>query len=95
MSGKESHRFFSRKDCEYFPCHKNAGAGDFNCLFCFCPLYYIDECGGKYKYTKSGVKDCSQCLIPHDPDGYAGITERIKQANEERSAAVLGKKAKT
>ena len=36
--GKE-YSYFSHKKCEFFPCHKNADPDDFNCLFCYCPLY--------------------------------------------------------
>lgn len=37
----------------------------FNCLFCFCPLYLKGaECGGNFRYTEKGVKDCSQCMFP-------------------------------
>lgn len=35
------------------------------CEFCFCPMYYIRDCGGKYEILNGGVKDCSDCLIPH------------------------------
>lgn len=34
---ENSHRFFENRECKYFPCHK--GLEDFNCLFCYCPLY--------------------------------------------------------
>lgn len=38
--GKE-YSYFSHKKCEFFPCHKNADSEDFNCLFCYCPLYML------------------------------------------------------
>ena len=31
--------YFSHRKCEFFPCHKNADENNFNCLFCYCPLY--------------------------------------------------------
>lgn len=34
-----SYRFFQNKECEYFPCHKTENEEEFNCLFCYCPLY--------------------------------------------------------
>ena len=40
--GKE-YSYFSHKKCEFFPCHKNADPDDFNCLFCYCPLYALGE----------------------------------------------------
>ena len=33
--------FFSNRECEYFPCHKGADPENFNCLFCYCPLYAL------------------------------------------------------
>jgi Zn-finger protein len=59
-------RFFRHTECEFFPCHKTNAPEDFNCLFCFCPLYALGEkCGGNYQYTERGVKDCKNCLTPH------------------------------
>ena len=41
--------YFSNKECEYFPCHKGADPENFNCLFCYCPLYALgDKCGGNF-----------------------------------------------
>ena len=39
-----SFSFFSNKECEYFPCHKNVNVNTFNCIFCFCPLYNYEHC---------------------------------------------------
>ena len=67
---QNDHSFFQNKDCQYFPCHKT-DRDDFNCLFCYCPLYALgDRCGGNFRYTEKGVKDCTNCLIPHSPNGY-------------------------
>ena len=42
----KEYAYFSHKKCEYFPCHKGADPEDFNCLFCYCPLYALgDKCG--------------------------------------------------
>ena len=50
---------------------------DFNCLFCYCPLYALGEdCGGNFTYYK-GVKDCTDCLIPHSRNAYDYITSRF------------------
>ena len=58
--------FFQHKECEFFPCHKTHAPQDFNCLFCYCPLYALGEdCGGIYHYNDKGIKDCSACLLPH------------------------------
>ena len=66
MKEYERASFFQHKECEYFPCHKVENVEDFNCLFCYCPLYALgDKCGGNFTYTDKGIKDCSDCLIPH------------------------------
>ena len=58
--------FTQHKTCEFFPCHKTEHPEDFNCLFCYCPLYTLgSHCGGNFVYLDSGVKDCSNCLVPH------------------------------
>ena len=78
-----NYAFFQNKDCEYFPCHKCADAENFNCLFCYCPLYALgDSCGGIFTYTEDGIKDCSACLLPHDKDGYKYVLSKIPTLNE-------------
>lgn len=57
--------FFQNRECEYFPCHKTENVNKFNCLFCYCPLYGRSDCGGKYVILENGIKDCSNCLLPH------------------------------
>jgi len=67
---------FTNHKCEFFPCHDIEDAvyvhnprTDFNCLFCYCPLQFL-ECPGPYNvFTDSnGItrKDCTHCTIPHD-----------------------------
>lgn len=75
-----SEKFFCNRECPYFPCHATAKPEDFNCLFCYCPLYALgSRCGGNFHYTKDGIKDCSACLIPHSRGGYEYILERFPQ----------------
>lgn len=77
---EHSHRFFQNRDCEYFPCHKVSSDSDFNCLFCYCPLYTLgDKCGGNCRYTDTGIKDCSGCLLPHSPKGYDHINAKFPE----------------
>ena len=53
----KEYAYFSHKKCEFFPCHKNADPDDFNCLFCYCPLYLLgDECGGNFEYLPKVLK---------------------------------------
>ena len=58
--------FFQNRQCRYFPCHETDDIDSFNCMFCYCPRYYLGEkCGGNFEYSKSGIKSCSNCIIPH------------------------------
>ena len=80
---KNSYCFFQNKDCAYFPCHKVKDDSNFNCLFCFCPLYALgDRCGGGFSYTENGIKDCSGCLKPHRRESYDRIMEKMPQVLE-------------
>jgi Zn-finger protein len=76
---KPSYRFISNPDCRYFPCHKTSRPEQFNCLFCFCPLYFLDQCGGRFTRLKSGHKDCSRCMIPHTPEGYDYVLKKLRE----------------
>lgn len=76
----ENYKFFNHKDCEYFPCHKVSNPEEFNCLFCYCPLYCLGkDCGGNFSIN-NGVKDCSKCTLPHGKDSYSFIMKKIKDA---------------
>lgn len=61
-----SSRYFSNTSCEYYPCHPNAKPENFSCLFCYCPLYGLKDCGGSPSYLPNGIKDCTNCLRPHE-----------------------------
>ena len=71
--------YFSNFACSAFPCHKAADREDFNCLFCYCPLYPLENCGGNPQFTASGVKDCSNCLLPHKAKNYRYSVEKLMQ----------------
>ena len=71
--------FFQNRDCEYFPCHQGIPETEFNCLFCYCPLYPLGaDCGGNCRYTENGIKDCSFCVRPHIRDNYDEIIGSMK-----------------
>ena len=70
---KNSFRFFKNPECDHFPCHETSETDDFNCLFCYCPLYHFDDCGGNHTFTDNGLKNCSRCLLPHRANGYEYI----------------------
>ena len=83
MSRKNDCTFFSNKECQYYPCHKVAEGSDFNCLFCYCPLYALgDQCGGSFTYLDNGIKDCSGCLKPHRRENYDKIMEKMPMVME-------------
>ncbi len=75
----ENFKFVQNRKCEYFPCHDVKNEDEFNCLFCFCPLYVLkDKCGGNFFYN-DGIKDCSKCTIPHSKGGYDYIMSKMKK----------------
>ncbi|NJL70258.1 MAG: hypothetical protein HC888_00995 [Candidatus Competibacteraceae bacterium] len=59
---------YTNTSCEFFPCHKGVKPKEFNCLFCYCPLVFL-ECPGPYEVftDANGLKrkDCSNCTLPH------------------------------
>ena len=74
----EHYKFFQNRECEYFPCHEGIKIEDFNCLFCYCPLYALGQnCGGIFHYLENGIKDCSKCLRPHCRESYDRIMNQM------------------
>ncbi|MCL1996130.1 MAG: cysteine-rich small domain-containing protein [Defluviitaleaceae bacterium] len=74
---ENSYKFFSNKKCEYFPCHKLPDGNEFNCLFCYCPLYSLgDKCGGTFEY-QNNIKDCTDCHLPHMPEYYDIVIQKL------------------
>lgn len=88
--GDKAYSFFSHRRCEYFPCHPTGDPENFNCLFCYCPLYALGRaCGGNFRYTEKGVKNCSHCTLPHRRESYGYIIAKLREmvrqmAEEER-----------
>lgn len=75
---ENSFRFYRNTACKFFPCHKVENDEDFNCMFCYCPLYLMEDCKGNPKFT-NGIKDCSNCLVPHRPSGYDHINNMLRE----------------
>lgn len=73
----KKHQFFENQECEFYPCHLDMDK--INCLFCYCPLYTTD-CGGDYNNI-AGIKDCSQCTLPHQIGGYEFILEGLTKTD--------------
>lgn len=79
----DNYKFFSHKECEYFPCHKVKDTESFNCLFCYCPLYALgNKCGGNFRYNDRGIKDCTGCIIPHKKESYEYIVEKFGEISK-------------
>ena len=78
---ENSFRFFNNRACKYFPCHAASDPENFNCLFCYCPLYLLgDKCGGHFKYTGAKkTKNCEDCRLPHIPEYYDTIITKLRE----------------
>lgn len=84
----KNYSFFSHKSCEFFPCHETNDPDNFNCLFCYCPLYVLgDKCGGNFIRTNTGVKDCSRCRLPHERGSFGYVTENFSRIQTAMSLA--------
>lgn len=83
-----NYKFVQNSKCEFFPCHEGIKEEDFNCLFCYCPLYALkDKCGGNPVFLEDGTKDCSNCTVTHIRDtSYSHVMSKIMDILE------LGKK---
>lgn len=83
-STEEHHyAFFCNRECEYFPCHRTEHPESFNCLFCYCPLYALGhKCGGNFRYSDKGIKDCTNCMLPHSEKGYDYILSKYPEIRE-------------
>lgn len=81
-----SYKFVQNKECPFFPCHK-LEENQFNCMFCYCPLYLLKEdCGGNYVYLENGIKDCSNCVLPHIKEkGYQHVMSKMDLVIERAS----------
>ena len=69
-----SHAFFANTACKYYPCHD--GIEEINCLFCFCPLYRLENCPGSprmIEFSGRQIKDCSACTFPHRAENYEKV----------------------
>lgn len=72
--------FFQNTACEYFPCHTGVPEEEFNCLFCYCPLYCLGrDCGGDFEILSSGIKSCMGCRVPHRAEGYGHMTDKLRE----------------
>jgi Zn-finger protein len=79
----KEYKFTQNRNCEYFPCHK-IKEDEFNCLFCYCPLYVLkDKCGGNPQFFEDGTKSCKNCVKPHMKEtGFDFIMGNIRKIIE-------------
>jgi len=76
---ENSYRFFKNTECRYYPCHK--GVDELNCLFCYCPLYRLENCPGQFTMIESNgktIKSCLDCTFPHKHENYDKIIAILK-----------------
>ncbi|MBR6404053.1 MAG: metal-binding protein [Eubacterium sp.] len=79
---ENSYKFFENKDCKYHPCHKDID--EINCLFCYCPMYYLKSCPGTPEYIERAgktIKNCTNCTFPHKAENYDKVIAVLKHAN--------------
>lgn len=84
----ENYKFFQHKKCEYFPCHANIAEEEFNCIFCYCPLYGFESCGGNNTF-KDGIKICTNCTNPHWKKNYDSIINKLIEVNNKNKIPSL------
>jgi Zn-finger protein len=41
-----------------------------------------DKCGGNFSYTKNGIKNCSECTLPHTKGGYEHVMSKMSLVME-------------
>lgn len=71
MKDIPNYKHFQNTKCEYYPCHNLKEGEEINCIFCYCPLYLLgDKCGGTFTILDNGIKDCSNCMVPHKDYDY-------------------------
>lgn len=83
---QNSSKFFANTSCSYFPCHEGLDEGEFNCLFCYCPLYAKNPCPGNPTFIKKEdgriIKRCTDCTFPHKPENYERIMRLLRTKKE-------------
>ena len=86
MADSKGYQFFQNRQCEYFPCHEVEKEEDFNCLFCYCPLYQKERCLGhpSLLLNEKGqkIKDCSKCELVHRREMYDAVIRALAERDE-------------
>ena len=74
-----SDRFFANTECRFYPCH--SGIEEINCLFCYCPLYHLEDCPGSPSFIEKdgrSIKVCTDCTFPHMAENYDTVVETLR-----------------
>ena len=75
----QNYSYFAHKECEYFPCHKGADPENFNCLFCYCPLYALGRnCGGAFQYKESASRTARTAFFRTDAKTTKGLSRATR-----------------
>ena len=45
-------------------------------------ILWGDKCGGNFRYTESGIKDCTECMLPHKRENYGYIIGKYGEIME-------------
>ena len=69
---------YANRACRFFPCH-TMDPECFSCLFCYCPLYGLEDCGGEFTRNADGIKNCTECTYVHDRRNYGEIIRKIRE----------------
>ena len=88
---KNSFRYFENRDCRYYPCHE--GMEELNCLFCYCPFYFLPGCPGTPRTRcKDGreIRVCTDCTFPHVPENYPQLIRSLREVMGEDSESGQG-----
>ena len=40
----------------------------------------LKDCGGNYCFTENGIKDCSDCTLPHKAKNYGYIISKLSES---------------
>ena len=75
--------FFSNRECEYFHAIKGqirkistVYSATARCML------FGDKCGGIFRYTENGIKDCTNCQLPHKRKNYGYVTGKYQELAE-------------
>ena len=89
---KNSSRFFRNTFLRPLSVPSNADPETFNCLFCYCPLYFLPECIGTPRWNANGIKDCTSAASRISPTTMIALSKSFprRYANARRKGKEKG-----